>query len=304
MREKGIAALAIVVIIIVAVAAVGAGVYLFIGKQAGPSGGPQGGSPNENQPPENHPSENQPPENVPPTNVGLNFTADSGLRVSGGSVPCIVKLPSGTYRLFYNSGADICSASSTDGLTFTVDSGKRVTKGSVTDPDKDSAGNPVLIQFGANSFVLFYEGKSGNTHVMLSATSTDGLSFTKQSGIRYSGTTADGGIVSAFDIAKEPDKLRLYYIGDWSGKNNIRTATSTDGGNTWTFEQGNICGDDNAGGGPNSFVDPDIVKLPSGGYKLYVKKGADKIYSFSSTDGLHFTQDSDVRLQASQFASL
>jgi hypothetical protein len=240
-----------------------------------------------------------------PQNVGLNFTADSGTRVTGGSVPCIVKLPSGVYRLFYNYNGEIYSASSTDGLNFTVDPGKRVAKGGTTDPDRDSAGNPVLIQFGENSFVLFYEGASGNTRVVLSATSTDGLNFTKQSGVRYSGTSADGGIVSAFDIIKESSTfLRMYYIGDWFGKNNVRTAVSADGGNTWIYEQGNICGDDNAGGGPNTYIDPDIVKLPSGGYKLYVKKGADKIYSFSSTDGLAFTQDSGVRLQASQFSSL
>ncbi len=220
-------------------------------------------------------------------------------------MPCIVQLPSGVYRLFYTSMGEIYSASSTDGFDFTVDSGKRVAKGGATDPDKDSAANPVLIQLGENSFVLFYEGTSGNTRVVLSATSTDGLDFTKQSGIRYSGTDADGGIVSAFDIIRESDTLlRMYYVGDWYGKNNVRTAVSHDNGNTWTFEQGNICGDDDAGGGPNSFVDPDIVKLPGGGYKLYVKKGADKIYSFSSTDGVNFTQDAGVRLQASQFAGL
>jgi len=214
-------------------------------------------------------------------------------------------MPSGVYRLFYTSMGEIYSASSADGLNFTVDSGKRISKGGAADPDNDSASSPVLIQFGGNSFVLFYEGVSGDTHVVLSATSTDGLDFTKQSEIRYSGTAADGGKVSAFDIIKESDTLlRMYYVGDWFGKNNIRTAVSNDNGNTWTFEQGNICGDDNAGGGPNSFVDPDIVKLPSGGYKLYVKKGADKIYSFSSTDGLHFTQDAGVRLQASQFTGL
>jgi hypothetical protein len=137
----------------------------------------------------------------------------------------------------------------------------------------------------------------------MSTTSTNGFSFSKESGVRYSGGPTDGGIVSAFDISKENDNfLRMYYVADWNGKNNVRTATSEDGGQTWTFERGNICGDDSAGGAPNTYVDPDIVKLPGGGYKLYTKKGADKIYSFSSSDGVNFTIDSGIRIQASQFS--
>jgi len=297
--SRGIAASIIVVVVIgVIVLVAGFGYFFITQKHEATENAPPGPHP------ENQPSENQ-IENALPENVGLNFTADSGTRITGGSVPCMVQLPSGVYRLFYTYNGEIYSASSTDGLNFTVDPSKRVTKGGTTDPDRDSAGNPVLIQFGENSFVLFYEGASESTRVVLSATSTDGLNFTKQSGIRYSGTSADGGIVSAFDIIKESETLlRMYYVGDWLGKNNIRTAVSTNGGNTWTFERGNICGDDNVGGGPNTYVDPDIMKLPSGGYKLYVKKGADKIYSFSSTDGLTFTQDGGVRLQASQFSSL
>ncbi|MGB9612939.1 MAG: hypothetical protein ACPL4K_02015 [Candidatus Margulisiibacteriota bacterium] len=98
----------------------------------------------------------------------------------------------------------------------------------------------------------------------------------------------------------------MFYVGDFYGKNNVRTAISSDNGASFSFEAGNICGDDAAGGGPNTHVDPDIIKLPDGTYKLYVMSSKDsgtKIYSFSSTDCRTFTLDSGIRIKPSDFTS-
>jgi hypothetical protein len=153
------------------------------------------------------------------------------------------------------------------------------------------------------SFVYMPDGKirffgeipsAGNTQQqhkshMESWISTDGLAWTKESGIRYQPGTADDSISSVASLAQVKDSVwRMYYVGDFYRTNGARTAISTDWGWTWTSESNsNILrrGD----------VDPQPVYLTDGGIRLYHRTGfnmpgsAKSGVAFTdSEDGLHF----------------
>lgn len=236
--------------------------------------------------------------------VGLDFTADSGKRVDNASVPFVLKLSDGQYRLFFNPGPgqDSTTAISSNGYDFTLEA---------KDTVKGTGGDTTILKIG-NYYRIFYLDFRKSDEIVeysrvKSATSETGLDFSQGVSIVYSGGSTDKNIVSVPDEIILPDgKIRMFYVADFYGKNNIRTAISNDNGASFTFEAGNICGDDNAGGAPKTYVDPDIIKLSDGTYKLYVmssKDGDTKIYSFSSTDCQTFTLDSGVRIKPSDFTS-
>ena len=73
----------------------------------------------------------------------------------------------------------------------------------------------------------------------------------------------------------------LLYSADKLGLNNLRRAYSTDGGESFAFQHGNVLGDDTAGGGGNSYVDRATVLLPDGRRRLHALKGGQAIHSFN-----------------------
>lgn len=118
--------------------------------------------------------------------------------------------------------------------------------------------------------------------------STDGVTFTRDVDdkgapiIRYQLQPEDKGKMGTYDLFVNSDKhVVLLYVADnqAGGKNNIRRAISTDGGDTFAFDRGNILGDDNANGGGNTYVDQDTLILPDGRvYLIAMKSGI--IYHF------------------------
>ena len=68
------------------------------------------------------------------------------------------------------------------------------------------------------------------------------------------------------------------------GINNVRMAYSPPGDNGWTFsyERGDILGDDEAGAGGRTYVDIKSVGLPDGRRRLFAMKGGSQILSFIS----------------------
>ena len=75
-----------------------------------------------------------------------------------------------------------------------------------------------------------------------------------------------------------------------------------DNGNTFTFEHGNVLGDDDAGGGGQTFVDINSVALPDGTRRMFAMRGGTDIYSFiSDADHTTFTWEPGVSLSTSDF---
>ena len=126
---------------------------------------------------------------------GLSFTKEAGYRFEGYTLfaHCIVRNPDGSYRMYWldqkqgsvnNLGYKaIKSALSTDGgLTFTADPGERLTY-SGTGYETNGIGGGRVTLLGNGQFRMYYRGVSDYGR-MLSAVSSDGLSFTREVGVR------------------------------------------------------------------------------------------------------------------------
>jgi hypothetical protein len=223
------------------------------------------------------------------------WTADEGIRLEDASVPNILRLEDGRFRLYYGGAGGILSAISQDGLTFAKESGVRVPSGSqgslemiVSDPA------PLMLKDGR--IRMYYKCASGSggpgqaIHSVFSAVSTDGLLFEKE-GIRIdSQQTPDGGWASVPEAILLPDdKVRIYYVSDGDDVGHgIVSAISEDGLNF--VREGPVL---------TGFVDPAVIRLASGEYLMLAVAfpigakdnltDADPgIYSLRSQDGINF----------------
>lgn len=204
------------------------------------------------------------------------FKPDPGIRVEGG-IPSAGIAPDGTVYLYYNAKGEMVATSS-DGLTFGAG-----TKPTTFPYDPRNTALKNGWRRYAFDMVLGY---------VVSRTSVDGITFTAEAGARYMPDASDNseiGIIAAFTDTK--GGVVMLYIGDLHGKNNIRRAYSTDDGATFSFVEGNVFGDDNAGGGGQTYVDQRVLKLPDGSYRIYCMKGG-TIYTYTMTaDGEQITSE-------------
>ncbi len=122
---------------------------------------------------------------------GKTWTQESGTRKTSATFPEVVKLVDGKFRLYFQSGGVIKSAMSTDGLTFTDEAGTRIDKINDLGLTFDNVAAPTVLSLTDGTFVMVYRGTintpyagekvpNPNTQILLWATSTDGLTWTKK----------------------------------------------------------------------------------------------------------------------------
>jgi len=222
---------------------------------------------------------------------------DSGVRLTQASNPFATVDSNGVAYLGYQErgGSNATKyQSASDGLTFA---------------------NPTVVTYFNRSVdsrkTLMPDGKTWRlyqfdvaTKLMTSYSSTDGNSFTADTGTRYTPASSDNSSTGVFDSYVAGDgSLILIYVGDLVGKNNLRMARSTDNGLSFTFLKGNVLGDDDAGGGGNTFID-NKTQLLADGRRRMVTMRANEIHSFISNDGISYTREPGVRLKTADFASV
>ena len=236
-----------------------------------------------------------------PTSADLNFIPDSGFRIETGSNPAPgIDLDTGITYLYYSDGPDKYLATSTDGINF---DDPITPTGYKNDPRR------VLLPNGKWRLFEYHP----NEQEMQSRISTDGDQFTREEGVRYKPQENDNGTIGVYDIfTNKRNEVVLLYIGDMYGVNNVRRAYSTDNGLNFTFQWGNVLGDDDAGGNGNSYVDEKSILLPDGRRRLFtMKQGSEapqpdkkvtQIFSFiSNDDGDSFTLEPGTRLEPADF---
>ncbi len=171
---------------------------------------------------------------------GVSWTKDSGVRLSPGgefnvdaiASPDVIKLDSGSYRMYYMGVAGgapnhyILSATSSDGLTWTKESGYRLTTGGTY--DSGQVHNPEVIKLDDGTYRMYYFGsESGSSaYRILSATSSDGLTWTKESGVRIERDSTSDQVCYPDVIRLSDGSYRMYYS---KSGGNILSATSSDG---------------------------------------------------------------------------
>jgi hypothetical protein len=121
---------------------------------------------------------------------------------------------------------------------------------------------------------------------LMTATSTDGLTFTTTGNI----LTDQGNVPDL--VITEDGTVQVYYIGQSieAGKEESTVmASSTDNGETWTFHLLEF----NDLPQPRDPSDPDVVLLDDGTYRMYytssLSSGKLGIVYATSPDGIHFT---------------
>ncbi len=205
---------------------------------------------------------------------GTSWTAVPGAVSPTGPVadPSVIAMPDGTYRMYYAyrsgttqpcSGKQLRYATSPDLIRWTAQ--PDVLLGDL------GCGVPNVVRAGAGDYRLYYvRGGDGVEHGTYLATSTDGLSWTPQSGIRTPPDMVDPSVVQLSDASW------LMLTADFpSGKSSgpfyqkLSAATSRDG-LTWDF--GSTTPIYTAPARQGAF-DPDAVVLPDGSIRVWWAQG-------------------------------
>jgi len=234
--------------------------------------------------------------NIPSSRL-LSWTKESGARIAKGISSCTI-VKGNEYWMYY-TGDGIQLATSSDGLNF-VSRGKVVSQGQLGS-EQEMVTNPSVFRLSDGRYRMIYEGsmrigESQTNRKLYSAVSEDGLAWTKEEGVRFydAGDGKPGEIFTSVpDVIRLLDgRLRMYYTRGATSA----VAVSGDEGLTWTKERNLDLGD--------IAVDPDIVELEDGTYKLFYTAfesqwavGSQMMMSASSANGLDFVVDSGRRLE-------
>lgn len=175
-------------------------------------------------------------------------------------------------------------------ISWEKDSSSRVTDGSV----------PFVHKLKDGRIRLYYCSRGG----ILSAISNDGLSFTKEEGVRISSGTGFELQVCDPTIVDLPDgKMRMYYkgansqnLGPGQSIHKIYSAISQDG---LTFQKEGLRIDSETNGDNGWASVPDAIALPDGRVRIYYVTAAKMehgIGSAISSDGLNFVKEPGIRV--------
>ena len=177
-------------------------------------------------------------------------------------------------------------------FSWQKDSGKRLEDGSV----------PFVHRLNDGRVRLYYCNSKG----ILSAISQDGITFTKESGVRLSpGTGSEVQVCDPTIIDLPNGKMRMYYKGASSlnpgpgqSIHKIFSALSSDG---LTFQKEGLRIDSETSGDKGWASVPDAIMLPDGRVRLYyvtAANGEHGIGSAISSDGLNFVKEAGLRVSS------
>ncbi len=229
-----------------------------------------------------------------------NFTQETAIRLSSASAQTILEFGS-TFRMYFiRDNAQIRTSTSTDGLNWSEEPGFRLSTSTILNTlDASSITACAILPLDTTGYRMLYTALSStNSYHVLSATSTDGLGWAKESGVRFQASTSTTFIGSIRLQELSDGRWRMYYLQDSTGGNNpqnyeLRSALSTNEGVTWSTEGKRI----SAPVGPFSAITLTNAKTRL----LYLAPLANQttysqVLSQTSSDGTTFTPESSARL--------
>lgn len=155
---------------------------------------------------------------------GINWTQEEGIRKTMATFADAVKLPDGSWRMYFQNSGVIKSAISSDGLTWQDETGTRI-DAIESGYDLENVGAQTTLMLDDGSYIMVYRGTieepyqtsekipNNNTQLFFYATSTDGINFTKKGIALDSRNDTLYGLVDGAEWVKWQEELRLYF---WS----------------------------------------------------------------------------------------
>ena len=223
---------------------------------------------------------------------GLTWTRDEGIRLTMASVPTVVNDNDRRILLYAvrppqdpRGMGGVACASSTDGTNFVIETGFAIEGLSTL-----TAADPCVMQEADGTFKLYYlasnyrgdPANGPNPHKINVATSTDGIHY------------KETGTVFEYNGLVDPDVFRLkdrwfMYVATRGGT----VVASSPDGKRFTYEKPMT---------PTGWGTVAPVTLPDGMLRLYAFDQrtpiGNTVRSFTSTDGLNWTTEPGIRLQA------
>ncbi|MBI3300161.1 MAG: hypothetical protein HYZ75_18495 [Elusimicrobia bacterium] len=240
-----------------------------------------------------------------PAAAAPTFTPSRAVALSSASVQAVVPIPTG-FRMYLTSGPyHVVSATSTDHSTWSFEAGIRLSTGlSTLDTSSITAVGVIKATDPTDGWLMYYVAvDTHGVYRVLSATSTDGLSWGKQAGVRL--TNGGGFIGSLSPFQTSEALLRLYYVADQDGLGlstgyRVHSASSVNGGVALSTEGVALT--------VNAYA-VSATTITGGKTRLYYtapllgSTTASQILSATASDGLSFIAESGVRLSTDAAAS-
>jgi hypothetical protein len=167
---------------------------------------------------------------------GITWKQEAGERKKLATFPDAVKLPDGTWRIYFQNAGVIKSATSNDGLTLKDESGTRIDATNSLGLTFENVAAPSTIRLDDGTYLMVYRGTinqaysadapNKNTQLFLYATSKDGLTWEKKGLAIDSRNTTLEGLADGPDFVKWDDgSIKLFF---WSYKG-VYWSTYTNG---------------------------------------------------------------------------
>ncbi|MFP8875057.1 MAG: hypothetical protein VCB42_11175 [Myxococcota bacterium] len=234
----------------------------------------------------------------------LLFLPDEGYRVDdGANASPAVNPETGDIWLYYSDGPDQYRTVSEDGLSFPAGEAP---------PDWQLDPRGTLLPDGTWRRYAYVP----SAEAFHSSASEDGITYAPDDGtVHYDLQPEDEswvGVYTAF--TNTLDEVVLIYLGAQPGT--ARRAISSDGGNTFLFDQANLLGDEDYKDCKWIHWDPRALLLDDGRVRLFTmvqgpqpahpgNRAVGAVYSFISDNGSgEFTLEEGARLQPSDFSDL
>ncbi len=153
---------------------------------------------------------------------GIKWTQESGVRRTFTVFPDVVKLPDGTWRMYFQNAGVIKSASSSDGLSWKDESGIRIgtknneglTFENVAGPTTIADGNRYIMVYGGAIPGKYKDAPNNRMGVLLWATSPDGLKFEVRGMALDSRNDKYYGFVDTPDLIRWDDgTIKMFFWG-------------------------------------------------------------------------------------------
>lgn len=230
------------------------------------------------------------------------WVKDLGVRIDAGVTPDTVRLTDGTWRMYYAVKDGIVSATSINGMDWVKEQGIRI-EPDATNKEIIHVTSPSVFTIDKDKFRMIYEGSDSTQRIrkLYSAVSKDGVNWEKEKGVRLDDVNEfDQKVAAVPQVVKLPGGgMRMYY----SDGIRIKVAESKDQGVTWKklgF----------ATGLATPSMDPSVI-ISGGSYRIYYTTSDSstepknlRVVSAHSDDGIHWTEDTGVRVKKDKDAQM